>query len=60
MSRMSQETLGKSRMGRGTLGEVWDGSKEPPGGSGRVEGTSRRSGTGRETIEEVREGSRDL
>ena len=34
-------------MGRENLGEVRDGSGEPPGGPGTVGGPSRRSGTGR-------------
>ena len=34
-------------MGRGTVGEVWDGSGDPRGDPGRVGGTSVRSGTGR-------------
>ena len=44
-------------MGRGTLREVWDGSEEPRGGPGRFVGPSDRSGTGRGTLVEVRDGS---
>ena len=42
--------------GRGTIGEVWDGSGDPQGGPGRVEGPSGRFGTGWGTLEEVRTG----
>ena len=46
-------------MGRGTLGEVWDGSLDPRGGPGRIGGPSSRSGTGRGTRWEVRDSSLD-
>ena len=56
-------------MGQGTLLEVLNGSLDTRGGTGRVEGPrgglgrygrlSRRSGTGRETFEEVWDGSGD-
>ena len=44
-------------MGRETLGVVQDGSADTRGGPGRVRGTSRRTGTGWETLVEVRDGS---
>ena len=50
-------------MGRGTLGEIWDGlgslgklrngSRDPQGGLGLVGGPSGRSGTCRGTLKEV-------
>ena len=43
-------------MGRGTLGEVQDGSGNPQVGSGRVVRTSGRSGTSRRTLGEVWDG----
>ena len=46
-------------MVRLTLGEVRDGSGDPRGGPGRVEGPSGSSGTGRGTLGEVWDGSRD-
>ena len=56
-------------MGRGTLGEVLDGLGDPRGGSGqvvgpsvrlqRVGGPSGKSGTGRGTLREIRNGSGD-
>ena len=50
-------------MGPGTLQEVqdrsWNRSVGPFGGEGLVRGPSRRSGTGRGTLSEVRDGSRD-
>ena len=49
-------TLGRSRMGRETLGEVRDGSENPRGGSGRFEGPLGRSAMGRWILEEVRDG----
>ena len=39
---------------RGTLWEVRDGSRDPRGDPGRVEGPTGRSGTGRGTIGEIR------
>ena len=45
--------------GWGTAGEVRDGSGDPRGGPGRVEGPSGRSGTGRRTHGEVLHGSGD-
>ena len=45
-----------SEMDRGTLGEVRDGSGDPPYNPGRVGGPSGRSGTGQGTIGEVRDG----
>ena len=47
-------------MGRGTFGEVQEGSGDSPGGPGLVRGLSRRSGMGRVTLEEVRDGLGDL
>ena len=47
-------------MGRGNLGEVLDRSGDPRGGPGRDGGPSRRPGTGQGTLEEVRDGLRDL
>ena len=44
-------------MGRVTLGEVWNGSDDPWEGSGRVGGHSRRSGTGRGTLGDLRDRS---
>ena len=46
-------------MGRGTLGDVRDGSEDPRGGLGRFVGPSWRFGTVRETLGEVRDGLRD-
>ena len=46
-------------MGRGTLGEVWDKSGDPPVGPGLVGGPSGRSGMGRWTLGEVWDGSGD-
>ena len=47
-------------MGRGTLGDVQDGSEDPRGGLSRVMGLvgghSVRYGTGRGTLGEVRDG----
>ena len=48
----------RSRMGRGNLREVRDGSRDPPIGPGRVGGLPRRSGTGREVLRNVQNGSR--
>ena len=48
-----------SGTGRGTLGEVWDGSGDPLGGLGRVGGPLERSETGRGTHPEVRDGLGD-
>ena len=42
-------------MGRGTHGEVWDRSRDPRGGPGRVGGNSGRSGTCRGTIVKVQD-----
>ena len=39
--------------GRGTLGEVWDGSEDPRGGSGWVMGPSGRFGTSQGTLGKV-------
>ena len=50
---------GRSETGRGTFGQVRDGSWEPRGGPGQVGGPSARSGTGRGTLVEVRNGSGD-
>ena len=47
-------------MGRGTLGEVRDGSRDPREGPGRVERPSEWSGTGQGTLREVRDGSGTL
>ena len=49
----------RSGTSRGNFLEVRDGSGEPRGGPGRVEGLSGRSGTGRVNLEEVRDGSED-
>ena len=46
----------RSRTGRGTLGEVWDGSGDSRGGLGRVLGPLGWSGTGRGTLREVQTG----
>ena len=46
-------------MGRGTLGEVRDGARDPRGGAGRVGGHTERSGTGRGTLGEVLDGSEE-
>ena len=43
-------------MGRGTLGEFRDGSRDLPGGSGRVQGPSGWYGTGRGTHRKVQKG----
>ena len=61
MSGMGRRSLGKVRdgsveptrrfgQGRGTLGEVWDVSGDPWGGSGRVGGHTQMYGTGRGTL----------
>ena len=42
-------------MGRGTFGEVRNGSLDPRGSQGRIGGTSRRSWTGRGTLGEVQD-----
>ena len=42
-------------MGWGTLGLVWDRSRDPQEGLGYVGGLSVRSGTGKGTLEEVRD-----
>ena len=47
-------------MGRGTLGDVRDGSVDPWGGPGRFVRPSGRSRTVRETLGEVRDLSEDL
>ena len=49
-------TLGEVRDGWGDDRSVRDGSVDPQGGPGRVERPSGRSGTGRETHGEVRDG----
>ena len=46
-------------MGRGTFGEIRDGSGDPRGGPVRVGGPSRRSGSDWGTRWEVRDGSGD-
>ena len=46
-------------MGRETLGEVWNGSGDLRGGTGRVAGPSERFGTGWKTSPEVRDGSEE-
>ena len=43
-------------MSQGTHGVVRDGSSDSRGGTERVEGPSERSGTGRGTLGEVRDG----
>ena len=48
--------MGRSGTGRGTLGEVRDGSGVTREGLGRVLGPSVRSETGRATIGKVRDG----
>ena len=40
--------------------EVWDGLRDSQGDPGQVRGISVRSGTGRGTLVEVRDGSGDL
>ena len=57
---MGRGTLGEVRDGSKTLGEVRDGSEYPQGGLRQVEGPSGRSGTGRGTLGEVRDGSGDI
>ena len=47
-------------MGRGTIGEVRDWSGDPRGGPEGVVRPSRKSGTGRETLWEVRDGAGTL
>ena len=56
---MGRRTLGEARDGLGDTRGVVDESRDPRGGPGRVVGTSRRSGTGRLTLEEVCDGSGD-
>ena len=46
-------------MGRESLGKFRNGSEDPRGGSGWVEGPLGRFGTGRRTLGEVRDGSGD-
>ena len=63
------ESFGEVQDGLETLGEVRDGSGDPRGDPGRVRGPSKRSwtgrsllgrsGTGRGTIAEVRDGLAD-
>ena len=48
--------LGKSRTVRSTIREVQDGSRDPRKGPGQVGGPFTRSGTGRGTLEKVRDG----
>ena len=50
--------LGRSETSQVIHEVVRDGSRDPRGGLGRVEGPSERSGTGRGTQEEVRDGWR--
>ena len=60
---------GWSGTGRGTIGKVWDGLRDPPGSLRRVRGPTQksetgwgpsvRSGTGRGTFGKVRDGSGD-
>ena len=52
-------TLGEVRDRTGTFLEVQDGSGEPRGGPGRVEGPWRKSGMGQGTLPEVRDGLGD-
>ena len=47
-------------MGRGTLEEVWNGSRDTRGDPGRVKGPKRRLRIGRWTLAEVRNWSRSL
>ena len=47
-------------MDRGTLSKFRDRSGDTRGGLGRVGGPSRRSGTGRRNLEEVRDGLGEL
>ena len=61
-SRTGQETFGEVRDGsvdpkevQGTHGEVRDRLVDPRGGPGRVEGPSRRFGTGRGILWEVQD-----
>ena len=54
---MGRGTLSKVRDGLSTLWEVQDGSGDPRGGAGRVEGPLGRSRTGRGTLVPVREWS---
>ena len=65
-----RDLSGDSRGGSGRVGELRDGSGDPRGGLGRsgdpqgglgwVGRHSRRSETGRRTLREVRDGSRDV
>ena len=47
------------RTGRGTIREVWDGSRDPRGGPKRVGENSERSGMDRGILGEVRDGLGD-
>ena len=53
---MGRGTLGEVQDGSGTLGEVQEGSEDNRGGPGQVLGLSGRSRTGWETLKEIREG----
>ena len=55
----SKEATRRSRRGRGTLGEVRDGSGDTRGGPGRVGRSTRRSVMGRGNYLEVIDGSGD-
>ena len=52
-SGMGQGNRRAIRKGSEILGEVWDESEEPRGGSGRVRGPSGSSGTGMVTFKKV-------
>ena len=67
---MGWRTLLEVREGSGSLGEIRDGSGDPPEGPGRVEytmgspgclrGPLGRSGTGPKILGEIRDGSGNL
>ena len=57
--RVGRETHPEVRDGRRTIIEVWEESGDPRGGPGRVGGLSRRCGTDRWTLGEVRDGSEE-
>ena len=57
--RNGREVLPGSVTGRGTLSGIWDGWRGTLEGVRRVLRSSGRSGTGRETLLEVRDGSGD-
>ena len=54
-SRSSRRPIRRFRSGREAIPDVLEWSKGPPEGPGVVEMPTRRSGSGRETLTEVRE-----